>query len=1427
MTEPLLPGLDSGVPIVLLPVRLETRFRTAPDGSGTDLLIRVYPDDLHVDTHEPELTDDEVTWGKAYWEQMWRAGKQSTSAQREGAAWSQLAGRFEPQRAAWIARQLEPRNLGQRPTVPIADGKPLVPLPDFPTPARHAAAWTRAPRASLMPDRWIALGYNPDMRVFAVAGNAIPEQLAVGPEPEPNGTPPATPPTDAIQTIDAGMRWLVDFEAAVQVGMGIRVRLPASVATTGLARLVVVGVRASLDPQLAAQRVAAWVDTHHYTRGIEFAPPGTPTNQTPDAPRNGALDADHARSRRVERGPALFATGSQANGDVAARALGVDAAAFAHVAHAEDDDQPAQRHMQTALWPATVGYFLDQRLFGLLGFDDLGRVRRHFVDFVRASGPLPTLRIGRQPYGLLPVTALNRWQPIEPGDVGARATSALVGLREAFRRALGNVPYVTETNDPVQLDRQLMDLLRMLPASNGFGLRHAFGPNFVDNFWSFLMINMDANWWNQQQISTQPSISIPGMPTLTPQSTSVFAPWLDRFNGPLVQAGSGANLDPNYISALASSAWAAVQAGVLPAANKPLLYSVLRHALLQAYAFAAGRVLQRNNALTPAQRQDPELIDMTSEQTQTVARQLARPISSAPGAPTIGAFLDNPANANQPDALELGELRASLNALASRTPRSLENLLVGTLDLASHRFDAWATSLATRRLAALRARRAGVTFFGGYGWVEDLRPQSSRTSDGFIHAPSIAQASSTAVLASAHLSHRVANGNEPFALDLSSERVRRARGLIDGVRQGQSLPALLGYRLERMLHEARFDRFVDDLRAAAPLASTPSAPATPTESLAASNVVHGLDIIARYERGETEFQNIYMQLEHDDVHRFWNVFDALKDQVDALGDLLVAEGVFQASRGSVDRTSATLESVARGESVSVPEVLDTPRSGTGLTHRLVSLIGAAVQTPGFTHQPRGLYEPFLNSWVAQLLGSPMRVRVRATYIDPETGAPVNVRFPTREVRLMDVTISALDVLYMSIGRNERERGELEQRLVYFLKRNRPAGIPADAEVRLDYSRAPNWPLNTILSMDEFLEHLRAVRKLVGAARPLRAEDLALPEEGAPAAVEINDLKRRAQLAGDALKLLRTDLRALLDSPTPPDLETLRTVLLRATYFGIYNAVPVSATGNSPRDRALLLEQANGVDRDLLQRVTALDQQPAAPATDAAAIAEREVERLKLVFGRDFVVLPRFKVANPDRLAQAFAASAELQGGNTSAAMTWLTRAGRVREGAGRLLDTTRYVEAIDGVAPTLTVAQLPFTAGERWVGLPPLPGKELPPGRVSLVAYGPLPTDLKLSPGGLVIDEWNEVVPSAKETTGVVFNYDEPDARAPHAILLAVSPDVSKPWDVDTLEAVLLETLELSKLRLVDQDAMHELDHYLPALYFGLNATSDAVATHF
>ena len=45
-------------PVLLLPVRLEAVYRATSAGEP-ELHIRVYPDDVHVDSHEPELTEAE------------------------------------------------------------------------------------------------------------------------------------------------------------------------------------------------------------------------------------------------------------------------------------------------------------------------------------------------------------------------------------------------------------------------------------------------------------------------------------------------------------------------------------------------------------------------------------------------------------------------------------------------------------------------------------------------------------------------------------------------------------------------------------------------------------------------------------------------------------------------------------------------------------------------------------------------------------------------------------------------------------------------------------------------------------------------------------------------------------------------------------------------------------------------------------------------------------------------------------------------------------------------------------------------------------------------------------------------------------------------------------------------------------------------
>ncbi len=170
----------------------------------------------------------------------------------------------------------------------------------------------------------------------------------------------------------------------------------------------------------------------------------------------------------------------------------------------------------------------------------------------------------------------------------------------------------------------------------------------------------------------------------------------------------------------------------------------------------------------------------------------------------------------------------------------------------------------------------------------------------------------------------------------------------------------------------------------------------------------------------------------------------------------------------------------------------------------------------------------------------------------------------------------------------------------------------------------------------------------------------------------------------------------------------------------------------------------------------------------------------------------------------------------------------MRDGVARLDAALRYAEALDtGERLNLSVAQLPFGANDRWVGLPLQPGRPLSTARFSIVVQSAANLDVKQPLAGLLIDEWVEAVPSASETTGVVFQYDQPDASPPQCILLAVPPDLDQPWNLWSLQQVLLETLDLARIRAVDTDALDEVGHYLPALYFAVNNAGQTVSTDF
>src|SRR5215218_3098214 len=296
-------------PVVLFPMRLETRYFPLADGS-TELRVRVYPDRVHIDSHEPALTADELTWGQHFWEQTWRAGNDE---ERRKTAWRQLADRFDPPRAAWVARALKPLNPQDRPTNPVAGDQRLPRPPRFPPPATKAEAWTRAPWTRVLPNQWIVLGYKNGRLVVNARGGVIPDVLPTGPDPRVS---PADTSVNADQpAIDEGMKWMVDFDAAERVGMGIRATLPKEAA--GLDFVLVMGIRdAPGGTTDFASRLAELFNAHHYTGGLSFVPQGTPSNNTPDAPSGfSSTDPGHEASYLAEHTGPAFQPGDGSNAD--------------------------------------------------------------------------------------------------------------------------------------------------------------------------------------------------------------------------------------------------------------------------------------------------------------------------------------------------------------------------------------------------------------------------------------------------------------------------------------------------------------------------------------------------------------------------------------------------------------------------------------------------------------------------------------------------------------------------------------------------------------------------------------------------------------------------------------------------------------------------------------------------------------------------------------------------------------------------------------------------------------------------------------------------------------------------------------------------------------------------------------------------------
>jgi hypothetical protein len=376
----------------------------------SDVVLVVASDDPFPAAERPAI--------EAYWKAIWLADGESSASQ---AAFNALVAAVGQARAEQLVTNFQATNLSAAPAPPLKKNEVAVSVGfiDWPPPASvdtKARSWTQAARVNILPERLVVLGYQGDNVVVEVLGNPIPSPLVAGPDPSAPAEEQLRP-EDGDIVIPDEMQWMVDFERAVAVGMGFRIDLTPAQASAGFDRLIVLGVRLSADAPAGQALVETLFEHHHYSRqGLTLIPQGTPTNNTE---KGGAgfshgddADSTYESHYKLSRGYTHRADPFlRQDGQWLADYLGFDSAVVQRFAGGDATDQLEARAMNTALWSGTWGYMLDTMMAPIVPQPEIGAARAFFNTFVSGRGALPAIRIGTQPYGILPTTVYSemRW----------------------------------------------------------------------------------------------------------------------------------------------------------------------------------------------------------------------------------------------------------------------------------------------------------------------------------------------------------------------------------------------------------------------------------------------------------------------------------------------------------------------------------------------------------------------------------------------------------------------------------------------------------------------------------------------------------------------------------------------------------------------------------------------------------------------------------------------------------------------------------------------------------------------------------------------------------------------------------------------------------------------------------------------------------
>jgi hypothetical protein len=673
----------------------------------------------------------------------------------------------------------------------------------------------------------------------------------------------------ADPTVPGDKRWWEDWQEAVSAGVaGI---IPAASLTAPVDSLYVTGLG---DGDPAAQFAALAADGR-----LGLLEPGLPTNSV-DGADAAALATDAATWWSV-----LHNTPGDSDLDVS-KALTGDPARLGNLPGGDEAHRAPAAALVTALWPALWGFTASQV------FD----VARGAAPASWASaalfpeGPYPSVRVGPQPYGLLPTTAWTRWQP-DDGDPGLEVPLIKALLVLKTQHAAAAAARGTAAGKDTDA---LLDLIADTPSSGGFRYRQAWP---LELWWlGMISSGLTANWPGFARAWT----------TRYPLADQLALSPLRRYGTrgasravgiPLVLPPGAADADlPGLLTTLADTATttpatfastASVEATVLQGKGGSLL---LRLAVRSLQLLIGDVARERAGALSF----DPEPFVRNTGQPARLQQLITTVTPPAAAAPTELSA-------------QLTDVTGALRALATVPVPDLERMLRATIDTSSHRIDPWLTAIPLRRLDTLQGAGSLRRLLGAYGWVDAPAPgHPGPTAAGLLHTPSASSALAAAVLRD----RAISDPSPRWAMNITSRNARAAGRIAAEVRNGAHLNEAMGREVERIVGRAAD---IQALRTAFPVR---------TEH-AGRRVCDGMKVLAATQ----------LPVTLDAAEQA--AMDELRAGLDAYGDLLVADAVHLLVEGRADTAGQVMDAAAGLSQPPELSLLRTARDGRGISSSVV------------------------------------------------------------------------------------------------------------------------------------------------------------------------------------------------------------------------------------------------------------------------------------------------------------------------------------------------------------------------------------------------------------------------------------------------------------------------------------------------------------